>query len=562
MNILGISSFYHDSAACVVKDGVITAAAQEERFNRVKNTSRFPMQAINYCVQASDLSFYDLDLIGFYEKPYLKFHRVITNHLRSYPFSLRTFLRSVPNWLQDRLVVPLILKKEIGFEGQVLFIKHHLSHAASSFLVSPFEEAAILTADGVGEWATTAYGVGRGRDIKILKELSYPHSLGLLYTAVTTYLGYDAHGGEGKTMGLAGHGKPRYLDRLKQIVDVRDDGSYHLDTRYLAMNKGDRMYGRRFVDLFGPARRPGEELDERHCDIAASVQLFVEETLLSIVRHLHQEVGGDDLCLAGGVFLNCVANNRILEETPFKRIFVQAAAGDCGGALGVALYIHSCLKQQPRTFQMDHAFLGPEFTDSEIHAALASSGLTFRQVDEEELGLETAKLIEARKVVGWFQGRMEIGPRALGCRSIIGDPRDAEMKDAINNKVKHREPFRPFAPAVLEERANDYFEMTQPSPFMLLSPRIRPERVADIPAVNHVDGSARVQTVTRETNPRFYDVIKAFEERTGVAVIINTSFNRNGEPIVCTPRDAVACFSETEMDCLVIGTYIVEKEPT
>ncbi len=559
MNILGISCFYHDSAACLLRDGKIVAAASEERFNRQKNSPQFPSQAADYCLQAGDISVYDLDYIGFYEKPFLKFSRVILSHLKDYPFSLKGFLDTIPFWLQDRLIMPLVFKKELGFQGKILFIKHHLSHACSAFLVSPFDEAAILTADGVGEWATMTYGLGYGQNIKITKEIHFPDSLGLLYTAVTTFLGFEALEGEGKVMGLAGYGKPRYADNFKEIVEVKSDGSFRLDRRFFSFSRDGRMYTHKFVKMFGDERIPESEIEERHCDIAASLQQFTEETLISIVRNMHKEVGLNKLCLAGGLFLNCVANSRIMEDTPFKEVFVQPAAGDSGGALGVAAYIHYSLLNNPREYVMTHAYLGQDFSAIQIERLLINQGATYLKLEEDELCRYVAKKISEDKIIGWFQGRMEFGPRALGNRSILANPCNPGMKDLLNSRVKEREPFRPYAPAVLEERAGDFFILTGDSPFMLLSFRVRAEKKDLIPAVTHIDETARVQTVSKKTNPRFWNLIKEFENITGVPLIINTSFNLRGEPMVCNPEDALSCFQRSSMDCLVLGNYVVES---
>jgi len=495
MNILGISCYYHDSAACLVKDGIPVIALQEERFNRTKNSPDFPIQAINHCIQAAGLSFYDIDYIAFYEKPYLKFSRVIIDHLKSYPFSIRNFLTTIPQWLQDRLIFPLVLKREIGFEGEVHFIKHHLSHAASSFLVSPFDEAAILTADGVGEWATTTYGKGKDRRIQILKEMRYPDSLGLLYSAITSYLGFRANRGEGKTMGLASYGQPRYLQKLNEIIRVKSDGSIKLDKRYFAFNKGRKMYSRRFIKEFGPERKPEAEIGERHCDIAASMQIFVEEVLVTIAKRIYEDTRLDNLCLAGGLFLNCVANQRIVEETPFKQVFIQPAAGDSGGALGAACYVNNVLFNNPRNYIMENAYLGNEYSDAQIKRALSSIRFKSQYLDERSLCNKIAEALFQNKIVGWFQGKMEFGPRALGNRTILANPCRSEIKDILNSRVKKREPFRPFAPIVLEEKAGEYFELQQHSPFMLFAPRVRENKKEIVPGITHVDGTARVQTL-------------------------------------------------------------------
>ncbi|NQT90738.1 MAG: carbamoyltransferase [Candidatus Omnitrophica bacterium] len=559
MNILGVSCYYHDAAACLLQDGKVVAAAQEERFTRKKNSADFPVNAINYCIEAGDISFNDIDYIGFYEKPFLKFYRAVVNHLSSYPFSLKNFLDTMPIWLKDRLIMPLVFKKELGFNGKTLFIKHHLSHAASAFLVSPFEEAAILTADALGEWATTTCGIGRGCDIQILREMRYPHSLGLLYTAVTTYLGFEALRGEGKVMGLAAYGEPTYLDRLKEIVTVRPDGSFRLDERFFGFNSGSRMYSCRFVKAFGKARCPEDKVEQRHRDMAASLQALVEEIIITIARNLYSETRMDSLCLAGGVFLNCLLNRRLLEETPFKEVFIQPAAGDSGGALGAASYIYHSILKNPRTFVMRDAYLGPEFSKDRIRNILNNSGLSFKELIEEETARYTARLLSEGKAVGWFQGRMEWGPRALGNRSILADPRNPAAKEILNSRVKKREPFRPYAPAVLEEKASEFFELECESPFMLLAPRVREEKRALIPGATHVDGTARVQTVSNDTNPRFRRLIEEFEKLTGVPILINTSFNLRGEPIACTPEDAISCFKRSDMDSLVLEDFAVER---
>ncbi len=559
MNILGISCYYHDAAACLLRDGQVVAAAQEERFNHEKYSPLFPINAINYCLQAGGITIYDIDYIGFYDKPFLKFFRVILSHLVSYPFSLKNFLDTIPSWLEDRLIIPLVMKKELGFDGKILFIKHHLSHAASAFLVSPFQEAAILTADGVGEWATMTYGFGRESTIRILKEICYPDSLGLLYTAVTTYLGFEALAGEGKVMGLAGYGKPSYIDKFREIIMVKPDGSFRLDSRFFGFNRGFRMYSGKFVKTFGKARKRESKIEQRHCDIAASLQKFIEETLITIARNLYNETKTDKLCLAGGLFLNCIANSKILEETPFKQIFIQPAAGDSGGALGAASYIYHSILGNQRNYVMTNAYLGPDFPANQIKRILLNYNFVFKELNDSDLVKYIAKELSQNKIVGWFQGRMEFGPRALGNRSILANPCNPNMKELLNSKVKKRESFRPYAPSVLEERAGEFFKLQSPSPFMLLAPQVREGKRELIPGVTHIDGTARVQTVSKNTNPRFWQLIKEFENITGVPVIINTSFNLKGEPIVCTPQDAISSFQRSQMDYLVLGNYVVEK---
>ena len=559
MNILGISCFYHDAAACVICDGKVIAAMSEERFNRDKSSPIFPLRAINFCLQKANLTVYDIDYVGFYEKPFLKFYRVLLSHLRSYPFSYRNFMETMPHWLEERLFIPLRLKNDLGYEGKTLFIKHHLSHAASAFLVSPFEEAAILTADGVGEWATLTMGIGRGKDIKIIKEMHFPNSLGLLYTAITTYLGFEALRGEGKIMGLAGFGKASYIDKFREMVTVKDDGSFLIDQKFFGLNKGSRMYSNRLLSVFGKAREPNADIQQRHCDIAASLQKFTEDTLVLIANHLYRQTKIDKLCLAGGLFLNCIANSKIIEQSPFKDVFIQPAAGDSGGALGAAAYIHNSLLGNPRTFLMNDAYLGPDFSPNQIKKALLNKGMDFKELPDAELFKYVARAISENKIIGWFQGRMEFGPRALGNRSILANPINPQMKDLLNAKVKKRESFRPYAPAVLEERVSEFFEGGQFSPFMLLSGVVKEDKKDIIPSVTHIDKTARLQTVNKNSNPRFWQLIREFENITGVPVLINTSFNLRGEPIVCTPEDAISCFTRSQMDCLVLGNYVLEK---
>jgi carbamoyltransferase len=559
MNILGISCHYHDSAACLIRDGQVVVAVQEERFNRKKNTSEFPIHAINHCVLEGGITFADIDYIGFYEKSFLKFSRVIIDHLQAWPYSLNNFLQTMPYWLQDRLVLPLTLEKEIGFKGKVFFIKHHLSHAASAFLVSPFDEAAILTGDAVGEWATMTYGRGEAQDIQVLKEIQYPNSLGLVYTAVTTYLGFAAHEGEGTVMALAGCGRPKYLDKFKEIVKVKADGSHIIDTRFFGFNQGPRMYSRQFLKMFGPDRKLEATIEERHCDIAASLQKFTEETLLTITRYLYQETKLDKLCLAGGLFLNCVANSKILQQGLFKEIFIQPAAGDSGGALGAAAYTNNCILRNPRNYVMRHAYLGTGYLDAQIKRILLNRNIIFNEYSDDGLSKHVAQQIADDKIVGWFQGKMEFGPRALGNRSILADPRNPGIKEILNANVKKREPFRPYAPVVLEERAEEFFELPCRSLFMSLASMVKEGKKEVIPGVVHADGTARVQTVSKTTNQKLWQLIKEFENITGIPIIINTSFNLRGEPIVCTPEDAIDCFQRSKMDCLVLGNYVIER---
>src|SRR6059036_520319 len=560
MNILGISCFYHDAAACLIQDGRLVAAASEERFTRKKHDEAFPHEAIQYCLQEGGVKVSDLDYVGFYDKPFLKFERLLSTYLSTFPRGLISFSKAMPVWLKEKLWIPKIIRRELGYEGKLLFTGHHLSHAASAFLVSPFKEAAILTVDGVGEWATASYGVGRDREIELFKEIRFPHSLGLLYSAFTYYLGFKVNSAEYKVMGLAPYGVPRYLDQVKRLIAIKDDGSFELDMRYFSYHHGLRMVNGRFSTLFGgPPRDPESKLDQRHKDIAASVQKVTEEVMLKMASYLHRETGMENLCMAGGVALNCVANGRILREGPFKDLFIQPAAGDAGGALGVAAYICHTLLGNPRTTPMEDAYLGPEYSEEEIQETLKRYGAPFRRLERDELVREVAALIEGQTVIGWFQGRMEFGPRALGSRSILADARNPENKDVVNLKIKFRESFRPFAPSVLEEKIGDYFELDRPSPYMLLVAQVRPDRRV-IPSVTHVDGSARIQTISLDQNPLYHALIAEFERQTGCPVIINTSFNVRGEPIVCTPHDAYLCFMRTNMDVLVLDRFVLRKQ--
>jgi carbamoyltransferase len=560
LNILGISCFYHDSAACLIQDGRLVAAASEERFTRKKHDEGFPHRAIEYCLRAGGLTAKDLDYVGFYDKPFLKFERLLSTYLSTFPKGFRSFSKAMPIWLKEKLWIPQTIRKELKYEGKILFTEHHLSHAASAFLVSPFKEAAILTVDGVGEWATASYGVGRDRSIDLFKEIRFPHSLGLLYSAFTYYLGFKVNSAEYKVMGLAPYGVPRYLDQVRRLIEIKDDGSFELDMRYFSYHHGLRMVNGRFAELFGaPPRDPESKLEQKHKDIAASVQKVTEEVMLKMTSYLHRETGMENLCLAGGVALNCVANGRILREGPFKDLFIQPAAGDAGGALGVAAYIYHSLLDQPRTAPMDHAYLGPEYSEEEILETFTRYGATYRRLERDDMVREVAALIEGQTVIGWFQGRMEFGPRALGSRSILADARNPENKDVVNLKIKFRESFRPFAPTVLEEKIGEYFEIDRPSPYMLLVAPVR-EGKRVIPSVTHVDHSARIQSINRRQNPLYYDLIREFERRTGVPVIINTSFNVRGEPIVCSPDDAYLCFMRTHMDYLVAGPFLLDKK--
>jgi carbamoyltransferase len=584
--ILGVSAFYHDSAACLLRDGEIIAAAQEERFTRKKGDASFPQRAVAYCLGAGGISVGDLAYVGFYDKPVLKFERILETYLGTAPRGLRSFLMAGPLWIKEKLFTDRQLREELDYQGDILYSEHHESHAASAFFPSPFEEAAFLTMDGVGEWATASFGMGRGADIEILKEIHWPHSLGLLYSAFTYYTGFKVNSGEYKVMGLAPYGEPKYVDLIyRELIDLKEDGSFTLNQRYFNYLTGLTMTNDAFDRLFGgPPRAPETNLTQREMDLARSVQVVCEEIMLRMARSAHRETGADRLCLAGGVALNCVGNGRLLREGPFQQLWIQPAAGDAGGALGVAqLAWHRHCRQPRRVIpgkdSMKGAYLGPEYSESEIETFLRSVGATYRRLERQALLQAAARLLAEEKVVGWFNGRMEFGPRALGARSILGDPRSPRMQAQMNIKIKFREGFRPFAPSVLRERVNDYFELDVDSPYMLLVAPVRKERQipmdqagdrlwgidklnlvrSDIPAVTHIDYSARIQTVSRETSPDYYDLIHEFECLTGCAVLVNTSFNVRGEPIVCSPADAFRCFMRTHLDYLVLGPFLLEK---
>jgi carbamoyltransferase len=561
VNILGISCFYHDAAAALVRDGQLVAAAQEERFTRKKHDAEFPIHAIDYCLQRAEITAAELDYIGFYDKPFIKFERLLYTYVATFPKSLPSFLKAMPVWLKDKLWIPQLIRNELDYDGPILFSEHHQSHAASAFLVSPFQNAAILTIDGVGEWETTTYGVGEGNTVKLLKRIHFPHSVGLLYSAFTYYLGFKVNSAEYKVMGLGPYGRAVYYDLImEELVRSKEDGSYKLNMKYFGYDYGLTMTNKRFERLLGrPPREPEGRLEQFHKDVAASIQKVTDVLMVRMANHLYEETRLDQLCLAGGVALNCVANAKILNQTPFKELFIQPAAGDAGGAIGTAYHIYNSLLGNKRNYVLKDVFLGPEFTDSEIREYLDGLGVEFTEHPREDLLKETARLIAEQNVVGWFQGRMEWGPRALGNRSILADARNPENQSKVNLKIKFRESFRPFAPAVLLERASEYFLCDVPSPYMLLTAQVRANR-RTIPAVTHVDGSARLQTVSRDENPLFHDLIEEFDRQTGCPVIINTSLNVRGEPIVCTPHDAMMCFMRTDMDFLVMGNCILDKK--
>ncbi len=559
--VLGLSCFYHDSAAALLKDGEIVAAVQEERLSRKRHDSGFPTLGVAYVLKEAGIGTADLSAVGFYDKPLLKFERMLSTYVATFPRSFSSFRKAIPVWLHEKLWVPAVIRKALRpYKGPILFAEHHMSHAASAFLVSPFEEAAILTVDGVGEWATASFARGRGNDIEILKEIRFPHSLGLLYSAFTYYLGFKVNSAEYKVMGLAPYGRPVHFDRvMRDMVHLNEDGSFKLNMDYFSYDHGLRMTNRKFDEFFGgPPREPESRMTEREFDIAATVQKVCEEVVLRMVRHIHQETGLTNLCMAGGVALNCVANGRIIRETPIKSLFVQPAAGDAGGAVGVAHYLYNTIERQPRGKAWAHAYLGPDFSDDEIQKYLEATGAVYRALPRQELLETTARVLADGNVVGWHQGRMEFGPRALGGRSILADPRHPEMRNILNQKIKFREGFRPFAPSVLAEKASEWFEIDCESPYMLLVAQVR-EGKRTIPSVTHVDNSARLQTVTREQNALYYDLIREFDKLTGVPLLVNTSFNVRGEPIVTTPHDAYLCFMRTNMDYLVAGSYLLDK---
>jgi carbamoyltransferase len=595
MRVLGISAFYHDSAAALVEDGRIVAAAQEERFTRKKHDARLPRHAIDYCLAEAGATLGDVDFVAFYEKPFLKFERLLETYVAFAPSGFRSFRMAIPLWLREKLFQKDLLRKELkeqapdfDWENRLLFTEHHQSHAASAFFPSPFEEAVVLTMDGVGEWATTSVGYGRGNQLEMAKEIHFPHSLGLLYSAMTYYTGFKVNSGEYKVMGLAPYGEPKYAQLiLDHLIDLKPDGSFRLNQFYFNYCTGLTMTNGEFDTLFGgPARKPDELLTQRHMDLAASIQAVIEEAILRMTRSIAAEAGTKNLCLAGGVALNCVANGKILRDGKFERLWIQPASGDAGGALGAALAAYHQFQNQPRSLNgaldsMQGSYLGPLFGQGEIESRLTAAGARFAVMpDQEQLVDRTATALAEEKAVGWFQGRMEFGPRALGGRSIVADARSPSMQKVLNLKVKYRESFRPFAPSVLREDVSEWFELDEDSPYMLLVADVVEKRRrhmtseenslfgidklnvprSEIPAVTHVDYSARIQTVHRETNPLYHALISAFKAKTGCPVVVNTSFNVRGEPIVCTPEDAFRCFMGSEIDVLTVGNCYLAKE--
>lgn len=593
MYVLGISAYYHDSAVALLRDGEIVAAAQEERFTRKKHDADFPINALEYCLKEGGVELGKIDYVAFYDKPFLKFERLLETYLAFAPKGFQSFRRAIPIWLREKLFLKDLLIKELkrhapdcDWDSRLRFSEHHLSHAASAFFPSPFEEAAILTMDGVGEWATTSLAIGRGNRLEVVREIHFPHSLGLLYSAITYYTGFKVNSGEYKVMGLAPYGEPKYMQlMLDYLIDIKPDGSFRLDQSYFNYCTGLTMTSAKFHDLFGgPPRRPDEKLEQRHMDLAASIQAVTEEVVLRLTRAIRHETDIRNLCLAGGVALNCVANGKVLRDGQFDGLWIQPAAGDAGGALGAALAIHHIHLGQERTIngqdRMRGSFLGPAFKQAEIECRLIAAGAKFTVLNDTALFEACAAALAEGKALGWFQGRMEFGPRALGGRSILGDARSPTMQSVLNLKVKFRESFRPFAPSVLREDVSDWFELDSGSPYMLLVSNVTKNRRramtdeeqslfgieklnvprSEIPAVTHVDYSARIQTVHAETNPRYHALISAFKDITGCPVIVNTSFNVRGEPIVCTPQDAFRCFMGTEIELLAIGNCLLHKE--
>lgn len=586
MYILGISAYYHDSAACLVKDGEIISAAQEERFTRKKHDYNFPINAINFCISYAKLENKDIDIVAFYDKPFLKFERLIETYLTFAPKGISSFLKSMPLWIKEKLWIKELIKKNLNFEGPIVFPEHHESHAASAFYPSPFNESAFLTIDGVGEWTTTSYGIGVGNKIHIMADIKFPHSIGLLYSAFTYYTGFKVNSGEYKLMGLAPYGEPKYVNLIyDNLIDLKEDGSFKLNMEYFNYCTGLTMTNSKFDKLFGgPARKPESLITQKEMDIAASIQVVLEDIVIRMAEHIKRETGMKYLCMAGGVALNCVANGKLLRKSIFNDIWIQPAAGDAGGALGAALFTwYQYLENQRivnnKTDSQKGSFLGPEFSDEEIENYLLKNNIRYYKLDDNEITRRTAEFLSEGKIVAWFQGRMEFGPRALGARSILGDPRRPDMQKNMNLKIKFRESFRPFAPSILEDCVTDYFEIDRPSPYMLLVAYVNEERRrkmstdeenlfgidklnvvrSDVPAITHVDYSARIQTVNENQNLLFYKLIKEFQKLTGCPLLVNTSFNVRGEPIVCSPDDAYKCFMRTNIDYLIMGNFIIDK---
>ena len=587
IHILGISAFYHDSAACLLKDGQIIAAAQEERFTRKKHDQAFPNNAIQYCLKEAGIEGSDLDCVAFYDKPFLKFERILETYLTFAPIGIKSFLKAMPLWIKKKLWIKEIIKDELNYSGKIIFPEHHESHAASAFFPSPFQEAAFITMDGVGEWSTSSFGIGKDNQIELLADIQFPHSLGLLYSAFTYYTGFRVNSGEYKIMGLAPYGEAKYKDLIyKHLIDVKEDGSFKMKMDYFNYCAGLTMTSKKFHKLFGgPPRKPESKLTQKEMDLARSIQEVTEEIVMKMAKHVKKETGMKYLCLAGGVALNCVANGKLLRSGLFDDIWIQPAAGDAGGAVGCALftwyqYLNNQRKADNKIDFMQGSYLGPEFKNGSIESFLKKNEYSYHTLTDKELPEKIADLIADEKVIGWFQGRMEFGPRALGSRTIIGDARSPEMQKTMNLKIKYRESFRPFAPSVRAENISDYFEIDRESPYMLLVANVQKDKQvkmsdeqksyfgleklnvvrSEVPAITHVDYSARIQSVNGKTNPRYHEILTKFNDKYGCAVIVNTSFNVRGEPIVCTPEDAYTCFMRTQMDYLVMGNYLLDKK--
>jgi len=569
MYILGISCYYHDSSATLLKDGKIIAAAEEERFTRKKHDNSFPENAINFCLDSEKININDINYVGFYEKPLLKFERVLFQHLHSFPKSLKTFLISMPSWLTEKLRIIRKIRK-LGYKKDILFVEHHMAHAASAFLVSPFEKSAILIVDGVGEWTTLSYGLGKKNKITLLKQIKFPHSLGLFYSTITGYLGFKVNNSEYKVMGLSSYGdktkKNPYYNKLRKIIDIKEDGSFNLNLEYFVFHHKNKMPSKKLCDLLGgPIKKKKHPLNKRHKDIAAALQMILEETLIRILNQVHKETKQKNIVLAGGVALNGVANGKILKKTAFKNIWIQPASSDSGTSLGVASYIYNVILNKKRNYVMENAYLGPEYHAGYIRYFLNNNKIKYSEFEsDKDLIKKTAFLIKKNKIIGWFQGKMEFGPRALGSRSILANPLNKDMQDILNKKVKHREPFRPFAPVVCDEDVLTYFNadkpLQKPAEFMLMVYPIKKKFHKEMPSVTHVDGTGRLQVIKRKTNPLYYDLVKEFGRITKTPVLINTSFNIKGEPIVCSPEDAYRCMMGTGIDYMVIDKFLIKRQ--
>ena len=562
MYTLGLSCFYHDAAAALLKDGVPVAACDEQAFSRKKHDSDFPRQAIRFCLEEAGITIDQVDAVAFYDKPLMKFDRLLRYQVHHFPSTFRTFVDAMPRWIATKLRLPKCLKDEFGYDGPILYSEHHLSHAASAYYTSGFESAAVLTVDGVGEWATASWGRGEGSNLELLGEIKFPHSLGLLYSAFTYYTGFKVNSGEYKLMGLAPYGQPTMVDKVREFIDVKEDGSFRLNMEYFAYESGEGMFNSKFEDVMGRPRRPLEsgDMNDFYMDAARSIQEVTNDVMVKLARSAMERAGSTNLCMAGGVALNCVANGHILRNTPVEKLYIQPSAGDAGGAMGAAYVVWNQLLQNPVGPRLPTPYLGPGYDEDQIRETLDRYGAVYKRMERDELLTTVAELIDTAHVIGWYQGRREWGPRALGHRTILGDARHPEMRTIINMRIKFREGFRPFAPSCLEEYVGDYFEIDRPSPYMLLVAPVKDEHRDGLKAITHVDGSARIQTVNRDQEPLYYDLIKAFYDRTGCPIVINTSLNVRGEPIVTTPEDSYLCFMRTDMDAMALGPFLCMKE--